>query len=131
MTGIYSITNIANGKIYIGQSISLESRKRDHFSKLRKHRHRNTHLQAAFDQYGPGSFRFAVLELVLNPNLLDSRERHWIATFHSSNPSFGYNYESGGRKNSNPSRSTIIKMSRSQLKAQSARREREYSTYSD
>jgi group I intron endonuclease len=121
--GIYGILNTATNKWYIGQSVNLQTRKWAHLTKLRKGQHRNTHLQLAFNLHGESYFRFHCLEVLPNSANLDTRERYWIAIKHASNPSSGYNYESGGRRNFNPSLATKRKMSL----AQARRREREYS----
>ena len=36
ISGIYKITNLINGKLYIGSSVDLKSREHTHFCKLRK-----------------------------------------------------------------------------------------------
>ena len=60
--GIYKIENLINGKIYIGQTLCLTTRFKSHLSLLRKNRHRNSHLQAAFNKYGELNFVFNVVE---------------------------------------------------------------------
>lgn len=60
-SGIYCIKNRINNKCYIGQSVDLNRRKHVHFYMLRKNRHPNAHLQAAFNRYAEDSFYFTVL----------------------------------------------------------------------
>ncbi len=122
MIGIYSILNTANSKRYIGQSTNLSSRKSYHFTHLRNGSHKNRHLQAAFNRYGPSCFRWIVLEVLQSTTLLDSRERHWIALYASNNPRYGYNAENGGLTRPRASCATRWRMQ----KAQGLRREREY-----
>jgi predicted GIY-YIG superfamily endonuclease len=59
--GIYQIKNNANGMVYIGQSMHLYKRKSEHFSRLRKNKHDNKHLQNAFNKYGSENFIFEIL----------------------------------------------------------------------
>lgn len=75
--GIYKITCTANNKIYLGSTKNLCIRCRDHFNKLKQNKHHNPKLQAAFNKYGPDTFTFEVLELVL-PMSLTAREQYWF-----------------------------------------------------
>ena len=59
--GIYKIENTVTGDMYIGQSIKLSTRERQHFSALGKERHGNKFLQRSFDKYGRDSFVYKVL----------------------------------------------------------------------
>ncbi|MFA5385593.1 MAG: GIY-YIG nuclease family protein [Eubacteriales bacterium] len=121
MTGIYSILNTANGKRYIGQSVNLSRRKSYHFNALRLNRHKNAHLQAAFNRYGAFFFVWSVLQVVVGGNAsLDSAERHWIALYASNDPRYGYNGQSGGLTRPRASYATRLRMQ----KAQSMRRNR-------
>jgi len=110
-SGIYGIYNIADGKWYIGQSVSVESRRRGHFSVLRNGCHRNKHLQYAFVKYGEKNFKFYILEEIME-NLLDDREREWITYYKSNYRQFGYNLETGGNLNKHISDETRLKISR-------------------
>jgi group I intron endonuclease len=60
--GIYKITNIENGHFYIGSSVNIYNRIKNHFSYLKRGKHANTHLQRSFDIYGLDSFNVEVLE---------------------------------------------------------------------
>ena len=60
-SGVYKITNIINGKFYVGSSINMTKRKYLHFSKLRRKIHDNSHLQSSFNKYGEENFIFSIL----------------------------------------------------------------------
>ena len=45
MIGIYKIENKVNGKVYIGQSIDINTRWYNHRKELNGNRHHNEHLQ--------------------------------------------------------------------------------------
>ena len=62
MIGIYKITNIINGKCYIGQSTDLAQRIRKHIKTLLKGTNRNEHLQNAYKKYGTGNFIIEIIE---------------------------------------------------------------------
>lgn len=78
--GIYVITNQVNGHRYVGSAVNLLQRKTDHLKDLKVGKHRNAHLQHAYDRYGPDAFSFVILELVEHAHDLLSREQHYIDT---------------------------------------------------
>lgn len=45
-SGIYKITNIYSGKVYVGQSKNIFKRRMQHFSELERGTHKNAALQA-------------------------------------------------------------------------------------
>lgn len=99
---IYKITNLLNGKVYVGQTTWPSNHRRSiHFSQLRRNAHNNKHLQSAFNKYGKHSFVFEVIQEISPrcPVVLNESERQWIRRLDSCNPSFGYNIEMGGSKN--------------------------------
>lgn len=95
MIGIYSIKNIADGKIYVGLSTKIESRFSYHRRRLRNKKHPNEHLQNAWNRDGEDSFEFGIVE-ECEESLLNEREQHWIARFDSMNRAKGYNKCAGG-----------------------------------
>ena len=60
--GIYIITNLQNGKRYIGSSKNLYERLYKHFYDLENNKHSNTYLQNSWDKYGGESFIYGILE---------------------------------------------------------------------
>lgn len=109
--GIYCIKNLVNGKIYVGQSINVDGRWRQHLSHLRKNTHNNEHLQDAWNKYGKENFDFQIIE-ICDVDKLDIRERYWIEYYNSMSREFGYNHEDGGRKNKTVSDFTKNKISK-------------------
>jgi group I intron endonuclease len=79
--GIYFISNNVNGKKYIGSSINLKQRERDHWRYLRAGRHKNKHLQYAWNKYGEDVFSFSVLEIVKNKKKLIPTEQRYLDIF--------------------------------------------------
>lgn len=76
MAVIYQITNMVNGKYYIGSSTSFERRVWQHKNHLRRGEHKNPHLQAAWTKYGEEPFVFEVLETVPDDQQLLAEDRY-------------------------------------------------------
>jgi hypothetical protein len=75
-SGIYSITNLKNGKVYIGYAKNIRIRWNHHRSALRLGKHPNKHLQDSWNRHGESSFEFKVVELCTE-ELLCRREDDW------------------------------------------------------
>lgn len=90
-SGIYAIRNIRNGKLWVGQTINLRKRWRQHKTDLRLGQS-SPHLQAAWGEYGEPSFEFSTIELC-PVEQLDFRENYWIEFHRSYDRSYGYNIE--------------------------------------
>lgn len=91
-SGIYLITNLENGKIYIGRSKNISSRLKQHKRDLIGNRHSNPYLQTSWNKYGEENFIFEPLEF-LPINYTYSREIYWIKAYNSLDRLSGYNVE--------------------------------------
>lgn len=58
--GLYKIVNTATGQCYVGQSQRVQKRIKEHFRLLRWNKHTNSHLQRAYNKYGPDAFYGAI-----------------------------------------------------------------------
>ena len=90
MIGIYTIINKIDSKIYIGSSMSIESRLKGHINNLKNNRHRNEHLQSAVNKYGIENFKFESL-IECSLDCLESEEQLWMNLTNCTNRKFGYN----------------------------------------
>lgn len=89
MEFIYVIENSVTGKFYIGRTNNPASRKRAHFSELRRNVHNNPRLQASFNKHGESAFEFKVVDSAESEVICD-KEAEWFAAF-DCNKSYLYN----------------------------------------
>ena len=81
-SGIYKITNLKNGKVYIGQSENIFVRRKQHFSALNYGYHSNLDMQADFTAQRGRGFRWDILEYC-SVKELNVREKYWIEQYDS------------------------------------------------
>ncbi|MDD2470089.1 MAG: GIY-YIG nuclease family protein [Bacilli bacterium] len=111
--GVYQIKNLVNGKMYIGSSIDINSRWKEHIRDLNNNKHHSLHLQRAWNKYGESSFEFNVLEECNEDTTLE-REQYYLDKLESFKRDNGYNVSKSssapmmGRKHS---KETKIKIS--------------------
>lgn len=98
MIGIYKITNKVNGKCYIGQSINIDKRIKEHFWKAtcEKDVSFNSILHQAIRKYGKDNFICEVLQECSIEDI-DKLEQQYIKEYNSVTP-YGYNIMFGGQK---------------------------------
>lgn len=94
--GIYCIKNTINNKVYIGKSICVYTRIRQHITALtRKSDDENDHFINAWYKYGKNNFDYSVLETFELSSEVESivklAELKWMNIHKSLNPKFGYN----------------------------------------
>jgi group I intron endonuclease len=77
--GIYVIRNVRTGSAYVGQSKNMRKRIADHLNLLRSGRHRNPHLQNAWNLYGEDSFVWEPEVICEDPQDLDLFENAYLS----------------------------------------------------
>ena len=93
MIGIYKITNDITGKVYIGQSVNI-------FRRWKQHQEHCLHYELSKEDWhidlynNPQNYSFKVIE-VCQKEELDTKEIYWIDYYNSFND--GLNKTSGGR----------------------------------
>lgn len=91
LPGIYVITCLTNGKVYVGQATDkVKGRNGDHRKHLRAGTHGNQYFQRAWNKHGEDKFVFEVLELC-EPERCTEREQYWMDRFRSYESKHGYN----------------------------------------
>ena len=94
-TIIYKVTNLVNGKIYIGTTTKhLENRKQQHHIDSNQPK---MVFSRALRKYGFESFEWEIIDESFNPKYaFKILETHYIQKLHSHLPSIGYNTSLGG-----------------------------------
>lgn len=110
---VYLITNIKNGKQYVGQTKLLPGDRWKQHLRSKS----STYLSRAIRKYGPYSFTFNILKRTKTKFLANYFESRFISQLKTRNSEIGYNLTDGGEGNSGwrPSEETRKNMSKSAL----------------
>lgn len=97
--GIYKITNIVNGKVYIGKSQNIEKRFKSHIEGLNGGRNHNPHFQNAWNKYGKSNFKFEIIHPLKRyvEEEISDLEIYYISKYNSTDANYGYNFQCGGQ----------------------------------
>jgi len=95
--GIYKITCKNNSKFYIGSSININRRLRDHIRLLKRNKHKNKRLQDSWDKYGEENFKYEIVETINDVKQLHIREKWWIDNTNCYKKEIGFNISSDPR----------------------------------
>lgn len=90
ISGIYTIENKVDGKLYVGYTNHITTRWSNHKKDLRKGIHINPHLQRAWNRDGEENFLFEIL-VECEPEHMASEENHWCNLLQVHNDQYGYN----------------------------------------
>lgn len=86
MVGIYKITNLINGRKYIGQSRNIERRKKDHFAKWNIFH--STLFAEDIERYGKENFRFEMLEILPDDTSRKTLKEKELRYIHDQAPEY-------------------------------------------
>lgn len=112
--GVYEILNKVNDKRYIGQSVNIYKRWKQHKNKLNENAHRNSYLQNSWNKYGEENFKFSILcECSIED--LDDNEKKYICKYNTCDRKYGFNIDNGGNSNKTLSEETKEKIRQSRL----------------
>lgn len=80
-SGIYYIRSKINNTMYIGSAQNLSTRKKQHFTSLKRGTHHNKHLQNHYNKYGEFDLHFQILEFIPDKTKLIEQEQFYIDKF--------------------------------------------------
>jgi group I intron endonuclease len=118
---IYKLTS-PSGKVYIGQCIDFEQRKRQHINRSKNPK---TSIERAINKYGFHNFSVEFIHVLpkYDRECLNEKEKYFIQKHKTMDPNIGYNLCEGGEGRKGPlSFSTKQKMSVSKMGKQSNRK---------
>lgn len=110
--GIYRIEHKDTGKAYVGQSVDIFRRWKNH-SNFWEAKKNWSAIKHALHKHGLEKFNFTILEECSKEDLND-KEIHWIKELNTQSPA-GYNMTAGGGGSLNASEETRKKMSAAKL----------------
>lgn len=90
ISGIYTVTNIKNSKVYVGCATQVNKRLSNHKRDLINKKHKNIYLQRAWEAGEESDFEFSLLE-ECPIEYLASLEHYWATLLDSHNNKRGYN----------------------------------------
>lgn len=109
--GVYKLTS-PNGKIYIGQSVFIESRMSQHRKRTINQQQK---LYSSFKEFGFDNHKLEILK-ECKPQDLYKWEKYYINFYDTFDTDHGLNLQRGGKDSSNPAQVTKDRMSISQKK---------------
>lgn len=96
---VYEITNLINGKIYIGiTKCDLNKRLKEHKCQSGKCGTRKAHLYTAMRKYGFNNFKIEKIKTCYSESQLYNSEIYFIGKFGTRNNEIGYNNSIGGER---------------------------------
>lgn len=94
--GVYTITNLIDGKVYVGKARNIRVRWNAHKRELNLGIHINKHLQYAWNKYGKESFKFDIIYNPINDEDMLKYEEMCIEKLQTMDRKHGYNLTKGG-----------------------------------
>lgn len=94
MNHVYCIYNKKSNKFYIGSTVNLNRRKREHFRLLEKNKHHSIKLQNSYNKHGRDNFIFTILKVCVDEKFweqyyLDKYKPKYNVSLSSNSPMKG------------------------------------------
>ena len=109
--GVYKISNIKDGRYYIGHSQNIEKRFKTHKYNLKRGKHINMFLQNSYNKYGLDSFTFEIIHKFDNVEKSKEKELEYLQNLEIRKELFNLNYnnDGGDMLSHHPNKKEIIK----------------------
>lgn len=91
---IYKLTNLINGKIYVGKRKGSEIDE--------KYWGSGSKIKLAIREFGTSNFKREILEWCSTNDILKAREKYWIKSLNARDDLVGYNVKKGGEGDRHP-----------------------------
>jgi group I intron endonuclease len=91
---LYLIRNLLNNKVYIGQTINIKDRWKNHI--YLSNNNSKQYIHRAINKYGLDNFEFIIISSSKTQEDANEAERILILQYNSTNKNYGYNIALGG-----------------------------------
>ena len=91
MRGIYEIINKENNRVYVGESLNITNRWKDHIKMLENNTHYNYKLQEDFNKYGEHVFEFKI-HMLIDENISNDTTKYLLLELEHSRINFHKKY---------------------------------------
>lgn len=99
---IYKITNTANGKVYIGQTIQSNPKMRWYSHLADARRGKKSYLYDSIRKYGKESFVWEIIDSAVSIEELNIKEEYWLNYYRSQGITVYNNRGAGNNKTHSP-----------------------------
>jgi group I intron endonuclease len=97
--GVYFIVNMVNNRIYVGgTTMTFYKRFLHHYDMLKANKHKNNHLQNAWNLYKEDNFIFVIKE-ICTKDLVFEKEQVWLSYFIKNKKAYNINSKATGTPN--------------------------------
>jgi group I intron endonuclease len=99
---IYKITNTANNKVYIGQTVQANPKMRWYAHLAYARRGKKSYLYDSIRKYGKESFVWEIIDRAESVSELNAKEENWLNHYRNQGITVYNNREAGGNKTHSP-----------------------------
>ena len=113
--GIYKITNLKSGKVYIGQTNNFERRWNHHKTSLEMNNNNNRLLQEDYNKYGALAFEYSIIEYCNDKETRLQLEHKYILQYGGVGNNSLYNLQDIDNWNSDYQKQQIINYNKQRI----------------